>query len=143
MELLRGVSLAHRIAGRPLPVREVLELGIELADGLDAGHAQGMLHRDVKPGNIFVTERGQAKLLDFGLAMLPVPPIERLPTYGFRPGAVAKSGLFSPKPAATSCGDGSPRQLRRREPAITTKRNRYRTPSLPPTRSSTNMIASP
>ncbi|HEV2115693.1 MAG TPA: serine/threonine-protein kinase, partial [Terriglobales bacterium] len=68
MELLRGVSLAHRIAGRPLPVREVLELGIELADALDAAHAQGMLHRDIKPGNIFVTERGQAKLLDFGLA---------------------------------------------------------------------------
>lgn len=68
MELLRGDSLAHRISGRPLPVRDVLELGIELADALDSAHAQGMLHRDIKPGNIFVTERGQAKLLDFGLA---------------------------------------------------------------------------
>ncbi|HEY6938668.1 MAG TPA: bifunctional serine/threonine-protein kinase/formylglycine-generating enzyme family protein, partial [Terriglobales bacterium] len=68
MELLRGSNLAQRIAGRPLPLREVLELGIELADALDAAHAQGMLHRDIKPGNIFVSERGQAKLLDFGLA---------------------------------------------------------------------------
>jgi non-specific serine/threonine protein kinase len=68
MELLRGSSLAQRIAARPLPLREVLELGIELADALDAAHAQGMLHRDIKPGNIFITERGQAKLLDFGLA---------------------------------------------------------------------------
>jgi serine/threonine protein kinase len=68
MELLRGVSLVQRIGGRPLPVREVLGFGIELADALDAAHGQGMLHRDIKPGNIFVTERGQAKLLDFGLA---------------------------------------------------------------------------
>ena len=68
MELLRGASLARRIAGKPLPFREVLDIGMQLADALDAAHSQGVLHRDVKPGNVFVTERGQTKLLDFGLA---------------------------------------------------------------------------
>ena len=68
MELLQGSSLAQRLAGRLLPVGEVLELSIQLGDALDAAHSQGVLHRDVKPGNIFITERGQAKLLDFGLA---------------------------------------------------------------------------
>ena len=70
MELLQGVSLAHRIGGSPLPVREVIELGTQLADTLDAAHSMGVLHRDLKPGNIFVTRRSQAKLLDFGLAKM-------------------------------------------------------------------------
>jgi serine/threonine protein kinase len=68
MELLTGMTLAHRIAGRPLPVEQILELGAELADGLDAAHRESIIHRDIKPGNIFITKRGQAKLLDFGLA---------------------------------------------------------------------------
>jgi serine/threonine protein kinase/pimeloyl-ACP methyl ester carboxylesterase len=72
MELLRGVSLAHRIAGRPLPVGEVIEFGVQLADALDGAHSQGVLHRDLKPGNVFVTQRSQAKLLDFGLAKVLV-----------------------------------------------------------------------
>lgn len=72
MELLRGASLSYRIAGRPLPLGEVVEFGIQLADALDAAHSEGVLHRDLKPGNIFVTRRGQAKLLDFGLAKVLV-----------------------------------------------------------------------
>ncbi|HUK86776.1 MAG TPA: protein kinase, partial [Terriglobales bacterium] len=70
MELLEGEPLDRRIGHRPLELSELLELGIQIADALDAAHAGGIIHRDIKPGNIFVTRRGQAKVLDFGLAKL-------------------------------------------------------------------------
>ena len=113
MEYLDGQTLARRIQGRPLPPAQVVAWGLELADGLDAAHGEGIVHRDIKPGNIVITSRGHAKILDFGIAKLIEPGSgEAAPADSTEGITIDLAGLTDPGSTVGTVAYMSPEQAR-------------------------------